>query len=70
MDLERPTSLSLSCCRQVSYTANSIALHFNIRAKHLPNERFETTEFDDEKFVVGCVHYDKLEKRSSEGKKT
>lgn len=33
--------------RQVSNASHSIALNLNVGAKHLTDERLETTEFDD-----------------------
>jgi hypothetical protein len=37
---------------QIGHAANGIALHFDIWTEHLANQRFKTTEFDNEKFVV------------------
>src|SRR5438552_3924979 len=41
---------TMSC--QVCHAANRIALHFNIRTKHLADQRFKTTKLDNEQLVV------------------
>ena len=33
--------------------SNSVALDFDIRAEHLPNQWLETTQFYDKKLVIG-----------------
>ena len=38
---------------KVGNASYGIALDFYVRAKHLPNERFKTTQFDNEQFIVG-----------------
>jgi hypothetical protein len=43
---------------QIGNTSDRVALNFNIRAEHLPNERFESTELDDQELVVRFnVHF-------------
>jgi hypothetical protein len=39
---------------EVGDTADGVALDLDIRAEHLPDERFESTKFDNEEFVLGC----------------
>ena len=39
---------------KVGNAAYSVALNFDIRAEHLPDERLETAQLDDEQLVVGC----------------
>ena len=39
-------------CRKIGYAANSVTLYFHVGAQHLPDEGLQSTEFDDEKFVV------------------
>ena len=40
--------------REVGDTTNGVALNFYIWAEHLPNERLESAEPDDEELVVRC----------------
>ena len=37
---------------QVRDTTNSVALNLNIRAQHLADEGFKTSELDDQELVV------------------
>ena len=38
---------------KVCYAADGIALHFDVRAQHLADERLQTTKLDDEQLVLG-----------------
>ena len=40
---------------KIGDTAHGVALNFNVGAEHLPDERFETAEFDYEQLVVRCI---------------
>lgn len=39
---------------EIGDTAYCVALNFDIRAKHLPDEWFQASERNDEKLVFGC----------------
>lgn len=41
---------------KVGNAAYSITLNLNVWAEHLPDERLETAQLDDEKLVVGCCY--------------
>lgn len=39
---------------KVGHAADGIALYFDVRTKHLANERLETAELDNEQLILGC----------------
>lgn len=41
----------LTMSRQIGHTSHGITLYFHIRTKHLANERFQSTERDNQKLV-------------------
>lgn len=45
----------LTMRRQICNAANRVALHFNIWAQHLPDERFEAAQLHDEQLVLSCT---------------
>lgn len=40
-------------CGEVGHTSHGIALHFDVRAEHLANERLKTTKLHNQKLIVG-----------------
>lgn len=38
---------------QISDTADSITLNFDVGTEHLANERLKTAQFDYEKLIIG-----------------
>ncbi len=40
-------------CGEISDTSNGVALYFDVRTKHLADERFKSTELDNEQLVLG-----------------
>jgi hypothetical protein len=39
-------------CSQVSDTADSVALNFDVRAEHLTDQGLEATELDDQELIL------------------
>jgi hypothetical protein len=43
---------------QISHTTDSVALDLNVWAEHLPNQRFQAAEFDDQQFVIRYSNFE------------
>ena len=49
--ISRDPVRTMSC--KIGDTTNCVTLHFDIRAQHLTDKRFQAAKLDDEKLVVG-----------------
>ena len=47
---------------KVRHASDSIALHLDVRAEHLADERLQAAELDDEQLVLGCNTFSKRAK--------
>ena len=50
MKVANKRTLTMRC--KICYTSHCVALHLDVRAEHLANERLQSAKLDNEKLVI------------------